>query len=108
MRKSKIYFVLEESEFKHETENYIFYFSSLFYLEKFLSEIEDFHKKVTFKFFSLYNMPVYLKDYSYLVYYNKVEKRGFHVYDKINNEVIKWLGDIILSGQIKTKESFND
>lgn len=102
MIRATIYANLEESEFKFETEKYTFYFSSKFYLTKFTEEIQGFRKKVKDKLTTLYLMPVELDDYADLVYYNKVEKRGFHVVSRETMGVINWLGSITLVGVIKT------
>lgn len=108
MARPKIYANLEKSEFTFETEKYKFYFSSKFYLTKFADEILAFRKKVKDKFTTLYLMPVELNDYADIVYYNKVEKRGFHIVSRETKEVINWVGNIILDGRIRTNRNFKE
>lgn len=102
MAKSKIYPNLEETEFTYNTDHFIFYFSSLFYKNKFTEEVQDFRDKINNKFKGLYLMPTNLDDYADIVYYSKVEKRGFRVKIIETNEVVKWLGSITLDGVIRT------
>lgn len=100
--RSVIYEDLINSEFVYETENFRFKFSSLFYLDKYQSEVSDFREKLRKKFTSLYLVPVELSDYADIVYYNKIEKRGFCVTHKETGVVLSWVGALTLSGVIKT------
>lgn len=105
MKRPIIYTDLWESTFVAEIENFVLYFSSLFYLQKFLDESADFRKKTEGRLVALYLMPVSLGDYTDLVLYHKIEKRGFFVVEKETGEVHKWLGTLKLNGVTKTKES---
>jgi len=93
--------------FTFETERFVFKFSSLFYLIKFEEDQHDFRNKLEGKLKTLYLMPVSLGDYSDVILYSKIEKRGFYVLDKLEGTVIQWLGNTILNGQIKTNGNLN-
>jgi len=53
-------------------------------------------------------MPVELDDYADIVYYSKVEKRGFYVVSRETKGVINWLGNIILDGRIRTNGNLKE
>lgn len=108
MTRATIYSDLEESEFTFETDKFVFHFSSLFYLNKYSDEIQEFRDKVRKKFTTLYLMPVELDDYADIVYYSKVEKRGFYVVSRETKGVINWLGNIILDGRIRTNGNLKE
>lgn len=97
-----IYSDLQETEFKYQAEKFIFHFSSMFYLNKFKEEIDDFRDKIRRKFTTLYLIPVELNDYAAIILYSKIEKRGFYIVSRETKGVINWLGNITLNGVIKT------
>ena len=88
MTDNVIYYDINKSPYKFETIYFTFYFSSQFYLNKFKTNyynyVTDEQNKLKVK---LKNSVNFIKIFS-LDYYKKVEKRGFRVYDKINDEFI--------------------
>lgn len=70
---------LEESKYTYTYKNLTFYFSSMFYLNKFNNELKKFIDNETKK---LYNKYKHNADYSILLavaLYKRIEKRGFYV-----------------------------
>lgn len=76
---NNIYYDLNESDIKVNRGDYTFTFSSNFYKEKFTNEVENYIKEENDKINAKYNLNINLDDYLALVYYKKVEKRGFLV-----------------------------
>lgn len=76
----KVYYDLSESTYKSSYENMVFYFSSMFYKEKFDSNLEFYIKnendKLSIRFGKVCDFRIALA----IDYYRKIEKRGFRVY----------------------------
>ena len=108
MPRAIIYRTLKDSTYIVITDRFVFYFSSEFYKNKFSEEIYTFRTKINNKLASLYLMPVKLNNYADVIYYSKIEKRGFMVKDRITGGIIEWLGSITLDGQIKTSAKFKE
>ena len=70
---------LSESPFVYEKYGIKFYFSSEFYLKKFMNEVEKFIDEETMKLEIRYKIPISAGIYFMFVYYKKVEKRGYRV-----------------------------
>lgn len=87
--RSKIYHNLKESKFYFKTENFLFFFSSAFYLEKFQSMRSEFLKNERYKLESRFNVQFDGSDYFDFILYKQVEKRGYYVVDISKNEVYK-------------------
>lgn len=88
MNDNVIYYDIDKSPYKYESVYFTFYFSSQFYLNKFKREVYDYidleQSKLQVKFKHLVSFERIL----ILDYYSKVEKRGFKVYDKIEDKFI--------------------
>lgn len=81
-----IYLNLNESDYCFNFKGLSFYFSSKMYMEKFKENVLYFVEQETIKFEVKYKMTINLDLYFMLVLYNRIEKRGFRVYDNINNK----------------------
>ncbi|MFR8117258.1 MAG: early protein GP4 [Clostridia bacterium] len=79
---------LTESEYFFKYKGLIFYFSSEFYKKKFTKEITNYIETETFKLQVKYNINVNFDLLFMLALYKKIEKRGFRVYDEVNNKEI--------------------
>lgn len=99
MTDNVIYYDINKSPYAFSTVYFTFYFSSQFYLNKFKTNyynyVTDEQNKLKVK---LKNSVDFIKIFS-LDYYKKVEKRGFRVYDKINDEFIN--KDYTIRGMIE-------
>ena len=76
---SNVIYELDNSSFLVRVDNFMFYFSSLFYKNKFLSGYEDYIRSETLKLNSKYKMIVYADEMLLLSFYKMIEKRGFKV-----------------------------
>lgn len=70
---------LEDSPFFLRLENFMFYFSSKFYMNKFEEGYKDYIKSETLKLNVRYKMIAYADEMLMLSFYKLVEKRGFKV-----------------------------
>jgi YHS domain-containing protein len=95
-----IYRDLKKSPYKIIVNNIEFIFSSEFYKNKFKENVDNFIENFKLEFESRFQLKVDLKKYASIVYYTKVEKRGFLIV--VDSEVVEWQKNIILDGQIKT------
>ena len=89
---------LKKSIYKYNYKDYIFYFSSLLYLQKFCNVVDEYVNTETKKISIKYNININLDEYLYLAFYRKIEKRGFYVLYK-NKEVKKY--EINFVGEVK-------
>lgn len=81
-----IYYDLNESTYFSVQGDFKFYFSSLFYKEKFEQEIQSYINNETLKIKIKYDHKITLDDLFYLSFYKKIEKRGYRV--EYNNSSI--------------------
>lgn len=79
---------LNESDIHCEIFDLKFYFSSQKYLEKFVFEVKNYVETEKRKIELKYNMKIELNRSLIIAYYKKIEKRGFRVYDTIENKEI--------------------
>lgn len=79
MRLGKIYYNINESNYKCEYGNFTFYFSSILYQRKFTRELEKYVNDESFKIKSKYLSHIEACEYLALSLYKKIEKRGFYV-----------------------------
>lgn len=84
-----IYLDLAETEYSYKVGNLRFFFSSEFYRDKFLEEIEEFLKLEKFKFQNNYKLKLDDSEVFSFKLYSKIEKRGFYVYDILNKVYYK-------------------
>ena len=82
-----VYYNLSESEYEYSIDNFIFVFSSLFYLNSFKDKLEEF---ITFEQNKINNKlkcSIDSRELILLNRYKNIEKRGFLVY--YNDKVLK-------------------
>lgn len=75
-----IYYNLKESEYEYSIDNFIFVFSSLFYLNLFKSNIEEDLSFEQNKINNKLKCNVDLRELILINRYKQIEKRGFLVY----------------------------
>lgn len=83
----KVCYNLDESNYRFEYENYIFIFSSEFYLQKFKNEYIQYIKDETVKLNYRFKTIVYADILLLFNLYRKIEKRGFKVYYRTDNSI---------------------
>lgn len=80
-----IFYELEKSPYIYNFKNITFYFSSMFYLEKFKNEVDDYIKNEELRFFQRYKLKLeknYFSQFLAISFYKKIEKRGFYFTSK--------------------------
>lgn len=90
-----VFYDLQESNIEYKIDNYVFKFSSELYKNKFISGYQEFVKEENSKINSRYNLMGDFREYLTIIFYKKVEKRGFYVSykDKLLNPLSFNLGD---------------
>ena len=106
MKRPVIFYNIDQSNFTFSTDNFVYVFSSLFNLQRFLKTYKGNREKETYKISSRFNIDIVAIDYFDIILYSLIEKRGFKVIKK-GGEVLKCLSDIILDGEIRTSKNFN-
>ena len=79
MRLGKIYYNINDSEYKVDYENFTFYFSSILYQRKFTNELKKYVSDESYKIQTKYQNFIEASEYLALSLYKKIEKRGFNV-----------------------------
>lgn len=74
-----VYNDLNESNYTFKYDDLVFYFSSQFYLEKFIKEHLQFIKDETMKLKIKFKCTIYCDEMILLLLYKRIEKRGFKV-----------------------------
>lgn len=82
-----IYNNIFESNYRIEMNGLIFYFSSIFYLEKFKNNVKSFIEEEKLKLYNRYKVILMCDTFLAISYYKKLEKRGFYITDKENNRI---------------------
>lgn len=85
---SKIFLNIQESNISFEYGSLIFYFSSEFYKNKFIQNFKNYVLEETLKICNKYNINVTFDIMLMIAYYKKVEKRGFRIFNKRDNQYI--------------------
>ena len=93
-----IYNNIDESTYLFEYNDLKFYFSSMFYLEKFEREYSSFLKSETMKLKVKFKCNINCDAMILLLLYKKIEKRGFRVYYKDLLIKEKYLFNLKLDG----------
>lgn len=75
----RVIYDIEKSEYSLKVNNLKFYFSSVFNLRRFNSNYQYFIKNETLKLQSKYHVNIDICNYLLVVFYKKIEKRGFKV-----------------------------
>lgn len=83
-----IYLDISESDYCFENRDYKFYFSSQFYLNKFKENYKTFAEIEVLKVYNNYNFFIPYQAF-WIVYYKKIEKRGFRIFDKEAKKFLK-------------------
>lgn len=93
---SRVEYDLDNSNYISKVHDYVYYFSSEFNLNRFNEGLYDFIKTETNKLKAKYHVGIDISDYLSLVFYKRIEKRGFKVltYDEYKN-VIELASDFI-------------
>ena len=93
---ARVEYDLNNSEYISKVHDYIYFFSSEFNLNRFNDGLYDFIKTETNKLKAKYHVGIDITDYLSLVFYKRIEKRGFKVitYDEYKN-VIELPSDFI-------------
>ena len=94
MTKNGIEFNLNKSNYKYNKGIITFYFSSKLYLEKFKNNVDDYVEMESRKINAKYKVDINLYYYFMVVFYSKIEKRGFLI--KYNNMLIKDIKNFLL------------
>lgn len=74
-----IYWNLEESVYIYKFEGIEYYFSSMFYLDKFKNNVEKFIEEESTKLEIKYKILIDFRVYLAISFYKKIEKRGFRI-----------------------------
>lgn len=75
-----IYIRTEDSvEYFYVYKGYKVYFSSLFNLERFKNNIQDFMYEHNQRIINRYNIDIDMDDYLFFSYYKLIEKRGYKI-----------------------------
>lgn len=74
-----IYYDLLESDITYKIGDYEFKFSSELYKNKFITGLDEFIKEENNKIMSRYGLMGDFTEYLTIIFYKKVEKRGFYV-----------------------------
>lgn len=84
-----IYLNIDESIYYYEYKNLKFYFSSKFNLKRFSEKVDEFVKKETYNLQIKFQNPVYIDEFLAIVFYRKIERRGFRIQEAISDKRIK-------------------
>lgn len=78
---------LKQSNYKIKFKNLIFCFSSKFYMNKFEENVKEFIDIENKKLYNKYKLDADFSIYLAIVYYKKIEKRGFRVLTLQHKEI---------------------
>ncbi len=90
-----VFYNLQESDFKYKIGDYEFKFSSELYKNKFITGLNEFVEVENSKINSKYQLKGDFREYLTIIFYKKVEKRGFYITykDKLLNPLSFNYGD---------------
>lgn len=89
MTKAGIFLNLNESTYYSIFFGLKFYFSSMFYKEKFDKNVEKYTEIENIKLANRTNLVINFNRLFAISYYQKIEKRGFKIKDTLRNKEIK-------------------
>ena len=98
---AKIFYNILETDFKFQTSTHIFYFSSLYYENKFRERYIRNREELKYKLSSRYNIDFNIIEYFDVILYSNIEKRGFYILSLGDREVCRCLKNLRLDGVIK-------
>lgn len=93
-----VYLDLKESEYSVKKLGLTFYFSSKFYMEKFLKNVEIYTHNETLKIYNKYHVTFNFKIFLAISLYKKIEKRGFRIVDNISKKELN--RNVVIAEQI--------
>lgn len=92
----RVIYDIKESDYCYKINNLEFYFTSVFNLRRFVSNFKFYIKEETHKLQSKYHVNIDITNYLLVVFYKKIEKRGFKVLAYYpNNDIIELKEDHI-------------
>lgn len=91
---SKVYNDINKSEYIYIFKDLIFYFSSEFYMNKFIRELDKYINDEELKLKIRYNVNFEIPSILALSLYKKIEKRGFKV---LYNDSILYANDLFMN-----------
>lgn len=91
----KVIHDIKESDYYYKLNEYTFYFSSMFNRDRFITRFSKFVKEENNKLKVKYHVNIDLTSYLLIVFYKKIEKRGFKVLTYKNNDIIELKEDYI-------------
>lgn len=81
-----IYLDLNDSTYFYRINDYKFYFSSRFYREKFINEMNNFCKEETIRLENRLKTSISNSIFLLFVLYSKIEKRGFRIEENLKGK----------------------
>ena len=85
MQDNIVYYNINDSVYSLEYNNYKFYFSSEYYLNKFKDKFKNFIEEENYKLQSIFKINLDFKEMLLIYLYLKIEKRGFRIDTYVNN-----------------------
>ena len=98
-RRSEIFYNLKSSKWVlyNKDTHLRLYFSSKFYMQKFIETFDDEKDILSYRFKRMYKCNLDLSYFYDIVVYSKIEKRGFYI--TLKGESFECLNNIILTGE---------
>lgn len=84
-----VYLNLSDSDYFTDIDGLRFFFSSEFNKKRFDNNIDNFIEEENQKINNKYHVDINLEFYLMIVYYKKIEKRGFRIRDLVNLRELK-------------------
>ena len=89
MTSRDVYHNIEDSVFYLDKANMRFYFSSEFNRVRFNKNYKEYIREQTARIKNKYHVNIKLEEYLLVALYKKIEKRGFRIYQKLENKLEK-------------------
>lgn len=89
MTSKDVYHNIEDSIFFIDRFNMRFYFSSEFNRNRFNRNYKEYVREQTARIKNKFHVNIKLDEYLLVALYKKIEKRGFRIYQKLNNSLEK-------------------
>lgn len=85
----RVEYDINKSSYHFIVNDYDYYFSSIFNLKRFSNNYDYFVEEETNKLRAKYKVNIDIYDYLVMVFYKKIEKRGFKVLIHKDNDIIE-------------------
>ena len=85
----RVEYDINKSEYHIKVNSFDYYFSSVFNLKRFVNNYDYFVEEETNKLKAKYKVNIDIYDYLVMVFYKKIEKRGFKVLIHKDNDIIE-------------------